>query len=201
MTGLEIKKVYDAARSICLQTGEMLRALEAEMGKKQFDQRVQNKRMTTYDLGSPAEWMPYFLEIIFAKREQNIAYRGIGVAVLFDDLEQQSLEFPIVFAGVLDFPNPITKNFSCNLYNLCTFKIGEVKYDRPLYSAVFKGKSDFGEAQGYFLRLEALENREKLRSLIVEPCLALFGGDAGKARAAVSECALEAKPLFRDWIK
>ena len=115
MTGTEIKKVYDAARSICLQTGEMLRTLEAEMNERKFVQRVQNKRMTTYDLGNPAEWMPYFLEVVFAETEQSGAKRGIGVAVLFDDLERQSLEFPIVFAGALDFSNPITKNFSHNL--------------------------------------------------------------------------------------
>ena len=197
MTGVEIKKVYDAARSICLQTGEMLRTLEAEMNQRKFVQRVQNKRMTTYDLGNPAEWMPYFLEVVFAEREQSAARRGIGVAVLFDDLERQSLEFPIVFAGALDFSNPITKNFSYNLHDLCTLKTREFRSDPPFYRFGFKGKlDDFHEAVGYFLRLETLEDRESLRSLIIEPCIALHKGNVAAAQDAVASSALRAKQFF-----
>ncbi len=39
MTGVEIKKIYDAARSIFFETVEMLRTLEGEM--KGFEQKIE----------------------------------------------------------------------------------------------------------------------------------------------------------------
>ena len=190
MKGEDIKKVYDAARAICLETGDMLRALEGEMIKQKFEQKIQNKRMTTYDLGSPGEWMPYFLELVFAKPGSE-SKRGIGIAVLFDTLDRRQLQFPVVFCGVLDFPTSITKNFSYNLYNLCSLNTKNLsEMDKPFYRAKFAGTGDFSEGVGYFLRLESLENRQSLISLIVEPCVLLFNHNPEAARSAVSELAL-----------
>jgi hypothetical protein len=200
LAGIEIKKVYDAARSLFLLTDEMLRALEAEMAKLSFEQKIQNKRMTSYDLGRATEWMPYFLELVFAKRGTD-QRRGIGVAVLFDVLDRRQLEFPVVFAGALDFPRTITNGFSYNLFEFCRLnrdRMKELKHEVPFYTATFANtaSNEFSNGVGYFLRLESLQDRACLAALIVEPCLELFNSDFVTARSAIAQVAVVDKEFF-----
>jgi hypothetical protein len=197
LPGTEIKKIYDAARSVFLLTDEMLRALEGEMATRGFQQKVQNKRMTSYDLGRASEWMPYFLELVFAKRGSD-QRRGVGVAVLFDVFDRRQLEFPIVFSGVLDFPRMITNGFSYNLFELCSLnrdKIKQLEHEAPFYTATF-ANSDFSKGIGYFLRLDSLQDRSCLTSLIVEPCLELLNGNLDAARSAITQIAVGDKEFF-----
>jgi hypothetical protein len=199
LAGTEIKKVYDAARSLFLLTDEMLRALEAEMAKSGFEQKIQNKRMTSYDLGRATEWMPYFLELVFAKRGPD-QRRGIGVAVLFDVLDRRHLEFPVVFAGVLDFPRTITNGFSYNLFEFCRLnrdRMKDLEHEAPFYTATFASiGNEFSKGVGYFLRLESLQDRSCLASLIVEPCLELFNSNLVTAGSAIAQVAVVDKEFF-----
>jgi hypothetical protein len=196
MQGEDIKNVYDAARAICLETGDMLRALEGEFAKQNFEQKVKNKKMTTYDLGNPAEWMPYFLELVFAERGSE-SKRGIGTAVLFDTLDRRQLKFPVVFCGALTFSRSITKNFSYNLYYFCSFRTkNPIKEDGLLYKTTFAGADDFNEGVGYFLRLESLQDRQSLVSLVVEPCRLLVNEKFDDARSAIAKVAVKAEDFF-----
>lgn len=60
------------------------------------------------------------------------------------------------------------------------------------------GKNDFSSGVGYFLRIESLHDRQRLTSLIIDPCVALFNDDPDAARSELSDSALEAKEFFRD---
>jgi hypothetical protein len=72
----------------------------------------------------------------------------------------------------------------------------EFKPAPPFYGATFTSKADCVRGEGYFLRLETLENRARLTSLIVEPCLELLEGNSDAARNLVKQQALEDKDFF-----
>jgi hypothetical protein len=202
-SGEEIRKVFVAMKSICNEASQMLIELGGELARKGFQR--QNAAIiwqTSATVDFPRYWLPYFLQRIFVAQDPAKAGRAMGVQILFDEPEGKiDLTVPIVLCGILEWKAEHKPVGSNNFYNLClrVKSATDVESDPPFYTARFPTSWDCSEATGYFLPLVALEDRTKLLSLVVEPCLQLFKGNRDRARSAVEGVALTPQQFIGDY--
>jgi hypothetical protein len=202
-SGEDIRKIYTAMKSICNEASQMLAEIAGELARHKF--KRQNAAIiwgTSAAVENPGKWLPYFQQRIFVPQDSAKASRKIGAQILFDEPEGRiDLVFPIVLCGILEWATEHKPVGSDNFYNLClrVKNPGEVECDPPFYKARFPSSWDCSEATGYFLPLVALEDREKLVSLVVRPCLQLFDGNRDAARSAVDGAALTPQQFISDY--
>jgi hypothetical protein len=193
-SGEDIKKIYAAMKSVYTEASQMLIELGSELARCGFTR--QNSAIMwemSQAVENPSKWLPYFQQRIFTPSDLTKASRTIGVQILFDDPDGRiDLVYPIILCGVLEWAAEHKPVGSNNFYTLC-LKVknpNEVECDAPFYKARFTGGWDCSETIGYFLPLVAVEDRKKLVSLVVEPCIQLFEGNRDAARSAVDGVAL-----------
>jgi hypothetical protein len=202
-TGEEIKKIYTAMKSVCREASQMLIEVGAELDRHRF--KRQNSQVMwelSKAVENPAVWLPYFQQMVFISQLPAKSGRAIGIQILFDDpYSRIDLMFPIVLCGVMEWTAAHKPVGSNNFFTLC-IKANEprgLESDLPFYRARFEDGWDCSEALGYFLPLVAVEDRAKLVSLVVEPCLKMFDGNLEAARSAVNAVALKPQQFIGNY--
>lgn len=201
MAGADIKRIYDAMKSLCIETSQMLSEIKGELAKNHFQQK--NPTTSWYRSGAidqPSFWLPYFLQVLFSQRDGEWGDRAVGVVVLFDDGYAGLVKYPIVVCGVLRGLSEQKPIGSDNFVNFCSKPAiwKEAEYHTPFFTARFPKSSDCSELTAYFLELVSLEDRAKLISLVVQPCLDLFQDNLDAARSAVEGAAVTPKDFLAD---
>jgi hypothetical protein len=203
-TGPEIRRVYESAKAIFLETSQMLSEIKGELANNSLRQK--NSAMLlggSAALDRPRLWLPYNQQIVFSRRENNHwEDRAVAVNILFDDAYygEVDLKFPIALCGILKGvagQKPVgSDNFSD--FGCKPELWSRAKYDAPFFSLEFAKNTDSAEATGYFLPLVSLEDRGKLVSLVVSPCLKLLNEDVQGSRSIIAGAAILPRDFLAD---
>jgi len=185
----EMKEVYDAMERICIETSEVLKALDDLMNKQGFGPTGTALRWEQSGiLKYPESWMPYFSQRMYRKKKEMA--RAIGINIMFKD---QKLDNKIVFAscGIIDGPDAGGTK-SDELYLAGWQETSKEYKESKIYYTHFEKCAIWN----YFIPLHIIKDLETLEKYVVKPLILMY--DAGtelEKRINVSDFAITLKDI------
>ncbi|SFG73770.1 hypothetical protein [Sporolactobacillus nakayamae] len=172
--GEEMKHVYGEMVKIYTEVGKLISVIEGELVKKGWtavgDHGVTWDRSSSYE--SPEFWLPYFMQRVYTKDNDK---KGVAFNILFDGLdEDHQITYPTLSCVVAERKDgkPLVK---CNgIISAGWEKDSHSLGDR--YPKLYQTDYTDITITNYFLPLDEITSEAKVRELIVEPLMKMYGG-------------------------
>jgi hypothetical protein len=186
-TGAEIKRIYDAMVEICKETGKLIEELNGLFEGIGFQASGGTGIMkgTSNSYKKPDYWVPYYAQRVYIK--QNLPSKGVGINILFYDSALKNTA-PIVSCGLINRTDGKQVVLTWDLYYAGWGKYGEYK-KRP-NSIFYDGKySKYNESEivNYFIPLDIINNRNRIKDYIVQPLAKMYEGSEIEAYSLIKD--------------
>lgn len=193
-TSREMKEIYDSMERICIETGELLKALDDLMIKQGFRPTGTALRWDTSDsINNPDGWLPYFSQRMY--RKETNTNRAVGVNIIFKDPDLENKIF-FISCGLIDGPNAGGKK-SDEFY-----WAGWREEDKPKQlpgNKIFLTEYEECKIWNYFIPLDIVNDLEKLERYIVKPLVTLYNAGSNPEReVSVSDFGITIKEIKAD---
>lgn len=193
-TGREIKQVYDAMRTICEETSQLITVVNDRFVEEGFtavgDGGAMWGRSSHYR--APRYWLPYFLQRVFTTEADK--QKGVGITVTFDSsMDGLENKIPFVTCGLVEFSDGnVTKNNGLYVAGWTEAEGVETRVEEGLTVTSY---TDGVTTTTYFLPLEILSSREKVDTYIVKPAALLYKGDVRAAYEMVRDAMISLEDI------
>lgn len=195
--GKDIKEIYDMMKTVCQETSKLMIVINDMMEEQEF--KAVSGGTVMWDRSAhfryPDYWLPYFLQRVFAK-EQN-QNKGIGINILFDG-SMNGLEntIPFLTCGLLESKNHKLGK-SNDLYNSgwADDEEDEKTIDGKICRTVFADTEV--TTTTYFLPIDILNNQEKVNQYIIKPLMCLYNGKLDEVKNMIADVAIGLEEIVR----